>query len=445
MPETVDWNQVRDDAAATLSRYIQFDTTNPPGRELPAAEWLGDQLTRRGITDDVTIYEPAPGRGLLVARIPGTEPLKPLLVNHHIDVVAADPTQWSYPPFSGAIAEGFVWGRGTLDTKNLGIVLMLALELLIKEGVRFRRPIVFLAVPDEETGGSEGMRWLVDQHLADLDPEWVWDEGSGGFTGIFGDRLLFGVAVAEKQIQHLRLVAAGEPGHGSIPHGGNANVTLLNALERILSTPRPLHVHPIVAEMLRVVAQGQSFPRSWLLRHLSNPLVMRLAGRQLAAHRLLSAMLRDTISLTVLRAGYKVNVIPERAEAEIDCRLLPDTPADEFHRWLRERIADERVQLEVTESSPPSGVASLDTAFYRVVTQAIERHAPGAGIFPLLMPGGTDGRYFRQRGYPAYGFGPMILGPDDLARAHGIDERISLDNLELGVQIARDIIRDLCA
>ncbi len=154
----VDWDAVRADAAATLSRYIQFDTTNPPGNEMPAAEWLRDQLIGRGIMRDVTLHEPAAGRGLVLARIPGSEPLKPLLLNHHMDVVAADPAQWTHPPFSGAVADGFVWGRGTLDTKNLGVVTMLALGLLIKEGVRFRRPVIFLAVPDEETGGSVGMQ-----------------------------------------------------------------------------------------------------------------------------------------------------------------------------------------------------------------------------------------------------------------------------------------------
>jgi acetylornithine deacetylase/succinyl-diaminopimelate desuccinylase-like protein len=208
---------IRADAVATMSRYVQFDTTNPPGNEMPAAVWLRDQLLDRDITKDVVIHEPAPGRGLVLAHIPGSEPLKPLLINHHMDVVAADPSQWTHPPFSGAVAEGFVWGRGTLDTKNLGVVFLLALESLLKEGTRFRRPIIFLAVPDEETGGNQGMKWLVENHLAALDPEWVWDEGSGGFKGLFGPQLMFGVAVAEKQIQHLKLVATGEPGHGSMP------------------------------------------------------------------------------------------------------------------------------------------------------------------------------------------------------------------------------------
>jgi acetylornithine deacetylase/succinyl-diaminopimelate desuccinylase-like protein len=182
-----------------------------------------------------------------------------------------------------------------------------------------------------------------------------------------------------------------------------------------------------------------------LLRHLSNPLVMSLAAPRLAADKLTNAILRDTVSLNVLKAGYKVNVIPERAEAEIDCRLLPETDANEFHRWLRERIADDRVKVETIESSPPSGVAPLVSPFYQAVTNAVNRHAPGADVFPLLMAGATDGRYFRQRGYAAYGFGPVILEREDISRVHGIDERISAENLLLGIKMTRDILQELCA
>jgi len=443
MPYTPDWEALQADAVDTLSRYVQFDTTNPPGNELPAAEWLRDELVRRGIVQEVALYEPAPGRGLLLARIPGSEPLKPLILNHHIDVVAADPGQWTHPPFGGVVADGFVWGRGTLDTKCLGVIFMLALQELLKEGVTFRRPVIFLAVPDEETGGRQGMRWLVERHLADLDPAWVWDEGGGGIRGIFGEGVFFGIAVVERQIQHLRLTATGTPGHGSMPHADNACVTLLRALERILSSPRPMRLNEVTKEMFRALGRGQTFPRS-LVRFLAHPLFLRLAGRRLAADKWLNAMLRDTVSLTVLRAGYKVNVIPERAEAEIDCRLLPDTDAAEFHRWLRGRIADERVRVEVMESSPPSGVSPRDSAFYGAVVRAVERHVPGSTVFPLLMTGATDGRYFRQRDYPAYGFGPIVLEPEDISRTHGIDERISFANLVLGIRIAREVIRELC-
>ena len=435
---------LRSDAAATMSRYVQFDTTNPPGSEMAAAAWLRDQVITRGITRDVSLFEPVPGRGLVLARIPGSEPLKPLLLNHHLDVVAADPTQWTHPPFGGDIADGFVWGRGTLDTKNLGVVFLLALDSLLKEGIRFRRPIAFQAVPDEETGGEHGMRWLVENHLAALDPEWVWDEGSGGLSGVFGPDVMFGIAVAEKQIQHLRLVATGEPGHGSMPHNNNANVTLLAALERVLTAPRPLRANATSAAMFKTIAATQKFPASILLARIGNPVVLPLLSRRLSADSLTNALLRDTISLTMLQGGYKENVIPERAQACIDCRLLPDTDAAEFHNWLRERLGDDRVKVEIIEQSPPSGVAPIDSPFYRAVTHAVTAQAPGAHVFPLLVPGATDGRYFRQRGYAAYGFGPMILQRQDLGRMHGIDERISIDNLLLGIKMARDVIQELC-
>jgi len=445
MSPTPDWDTIGRDAVATLSQYIQYDTTNPPGSELAAAGWLAGQLRDRGITSDVTVHEPAPGRGLVLARIPGSEPLKPLLLNHHMDVVAADPAAWTHPPFSGAIVDGFVWGRGTLDTKNLGVIFLLALESLVKAGTRFRRPVVFSAVPDEETGGQQGMRWLVERHGAELDPEWVWDEGGGGFKDMFGVGVFFGLTVAEKQIQHLKLVATGKPGHASMPHNDNANVKLLRALDRVLSAPRPLCASEITTAMFRAVAQTQPFPASALMARMDRPWVLRLLARRLEADPSLNAMLRDTVSLTVLRAGYKVNVIPERAEAEIDCRLLPSTGAAEFHTWLRERLADDRIQVEVQESSPPSGIAPLSGPFFDAVRASVQRHHPHAGVFPMLVPGGTDGRYWRQRGHAAYGFAPVVMERADLGRVHGIDERISGENLLAGIQIARDIIEMLCA
>jgi acetylornithine deacetylase/succinyl-diaminopimelate desuccinylase-like protein len=432
------------DAAATLSRYVQFDTSNPPGNEMPAALWLRDQLKDRGITSHIDLYEPAAGRGLVVARIDGQESLKPLMLNHHIDVVSADASQWTHPPFSGRITDGFVWGRGTLDTKGLGVLFLLALESLLKEGVRFRRPIIFSAVPDEEPGGENGMRWLVENRGKDLDPQWVWDEGGAGLRDVFGSGILFPVAVAEKQICRVRLVAAGETGHGSIPHPNNANTILLTALQRVITAPRPLRAGRVAAEMFAALAPKQAFPASLLLGHLDNPLVLMLAGRSLAADKFTNALLRDTISINILQGGYQINVIPDRAEAHLDCRLLPDTDGGEFLCWLKGRIADDRIHIERTHASSPSGVAPTDSPFYRAVATCVEQQAPGTSVFPLLMSGATDGRYWRERGYPAYGFSPMILDRQDMGRVHGIDERISLENLCLGIKMIREIVRTLC-
>ena len=443
MENTGEWREVREDAIATMSRYVQFDTTNPPGDEIVAAEWLKEQVIERGITTDVTLYESAPGRAALIGRIEGEEDLKPLVLNHHMDVVPADPSHWSHPPFGGEVADGYVWGRGTLDTKCLGVMHLLALERLVREGVTFRRPVIFLAVPDEETGGSQGMGWLVEHHLDELDPQWVWDEGGGGFVGLMGDQPMFGVAVAEKQIQHLRLVATGEAGHGSMPHDDNANVTLMQALNRILA-PRPMRVNDVTAAMFREIAASQRFPLSLLLRHIDNPLILELAGQKLAASKTMNAMLRDTISLTTLKAGYQVNVIPERAEAGVDCRLLPDTNAAEFRRWLETAIADQRVNVETIKTSVPTAISPIESPFMDAVRHAVERHVPDSLVFPLQMPGGSDSRFFRARDIPAYGFGPFLLEVSEIDRIHGVDERISVENLVLGVKMAYEVIRELC-
>jgi acetylornithine deacetylase/succinyl-diaminopimelate desuccinylase-like protein len=205
-----------------------------------------------------------------------------------------------------------------------------------------------------------------------------------------------------------------------------------------------MRVNPVTAGLFKAAAESQPFPQSFLLRHLGNPLVLRLVGPRLAADKRLNAMLRDTISPTMLEAGYKINVIPERAEAGIDCRLLPDTDAAEFHRWLGTTIADEQVAIEEVETSAPTAISPIEGAFLDAVRHALERHVPDGVVFPLLVPGGTDSRYFRAHDVPAYGFSPAVLEPADLDRVHGIDERISIDNLELGVRVACDVVRELC-
>ncbi len=196
--------------------------------------------------------------------------------------------------------------------------------------------------------------------------------------------------------------------------------------------------------MFREIAMTQRFPLSFLLRHIGNPLLLRLATRRLAGNKMLNAMLRDTISLTMLQAGYKINVIPERAEAGIDCRLLPDTDAAEFRRWLERTIGDGHIRVETIETSAPTAVSPIESPFCGAVRQAIARHVPGGLAFPLLVPSGTDSRFFRARDIPAYGFGPFVLEMHESERVHGVDERISIENLGLGLQIAYDIIRELC-
>jgi acetylornithine deacetylase/succinyl-diaminopimelate desuccinylase-like protein len=433
------------DALGLLSSYIQIDTTNPPGNETVAAHWLAEQLSGLGVTDDIEICDRGGNRGLLIARLAGADKgLRPLLLNHHMDVVGADPAQWSHAPFSGAIEDGFVYGRGALDTKNLGIIFLLALAALRDEGFAFRRPVIFLAVPDEETGGDVGMRWLVEEQGKTLNPEWVWDEGGGGFEGFFGPGVAWGITVAEKQVHQVRLTAAGKPGHASMPHRENPNDRLIAAVGRVLAEPRPMRTSTVTHAMFTALAPTQKFPASFLMSHLNKALPRKLAAGQLSGNAEINAFLRDTVSLTILRSGYKANVIPEKAVAELDCRLLPDTDPAEFDAWLARQLADPNISVEITEASPQSGVAPVDGPMYRAIEKACAKHVPNSIVFPMQVPGATDGRYWRSRGYAAYGFSPVVLSRADLASVHGIDERISAINMELGVRMAQDVIRELC-
>jgi acetylornithine deacetylase/succinyl-diaminopimelate desuccinylase-like protein len=429
------------DALAFLSRYLQFDTSRE--NELAAAQWLAERIRDLGVTQDVTVHEPAPGRGLVVARIAGSEPLKPLLINHHIDVVAAQPEQWTHPPFGGELAGGYVYGRGALDDKGMGVALLFALAELAQDGVRLRRGVVFTAVPDEESSGEVGTGWLVRELGETLAPEWVWDEGGAGFVGMFGPKVQFGIATCEKQVHHVRVTATGAPGHGSMPHHDNPNDKLIRALAFALRRPRPLRLSATTLAMFQSLAATQAGPARQLLQQISHPVAQRLAGDRLRKDPQLNAFVRDTISLNVVRGGYQGNVIPERAEAQLDCRLLPDTDPDEFDAWLRRRLGRE-VAIDVLQRSPRTASSPLDSEFYRGLSAALAGIRPDAGVFPMQMPGATDGRFWRAAGVPAYGLSPFLLSREDIASVHGIDERISGENLMFGVQIAKRVITMLC-
>lgn len=438
-----DREQLAQEAAAAMSRYVQIDTTNPPGAERIAADWLKAQLAQRGVSEDVAYWGPdTASRPILVARVPGSESLKPLIVNHHMDVVPADPADWSHAPFGGEIAEGYVWGRGTLDTKGLGIMFLLALEGLLRDGVQFRRPVVFLAVPDEEAGGSAGMGWLAKHAMERLDPEWMWDEGGAMLEGMLPDGPLAGIAVAEKRIAQYRLKARGKAGHGSMPHNEVAPETLVRAMARL--PQRKVRMNPVSRTMFSAIGAAMPGMQGKLLQRLENPLVRAVAAGKLTASPLMNAMLRDTISMTQLEAGYKINVIPEAAEAGIDCRLLPDTDPDEFEAWLSEHLDDDRVELERQEQSAKADIAPIEGPFFDAVRGALAECKPGAVVVPMQMPGGSDARFFRQQGIPAYGFAPYAIDQAEMARVHGVDERISIDNLVLGVEVCSRVIRTLC-
>ena len=439
---TVDWGSVTREATRLLSRYLQIDTTNPPGNEALAAAYLAELLRERGL--EPTLYEPAPGRANLVARVRGTGERGPIWLLHHMDVVPADAAQWSCDPFGGQVRDGYLYGRGAIDMKCLGIMHLLALDLLRREGQPLKRDVIWMAVSDEEMEGRYGTGWMVDHHWDEIRPEFVWDEGGFGLSGVLGEGMSFCVALAEKQVLWPRLVAHGEPGLASVPRGNNPVDLLTRALERLRRRPLRPRLTPVSREMLRRMADRARFPLSSMLRHAGHPLLWPLVSRVLARRPETRAMICNLVTATQLCADSKQNVIPGQASAGLDVRLLPDQDPDLFMEWMRRVIDDPRVTLDLPERSVPSSISPLDSGFLAALDTVLQRHVPGCAVLPMQTPGGTDSRFFRQRGVAAYGLVPIAIDSGELDRMHGIDERISLDNLRLGTRVVYDVLRELC-
>ncbi len=442
----IDWTALEAEAAALLSRYLQFDTSNPPGHEAGAIEFLAQTLRERGFEPQV--LESAPGRANLVVRLrsPGQPPAPPILLYSHADVVPANPADWSTPPFGGEIREGYVWGRGALDDKGLGIVFIQALTLLKQIGPPPQRDIILLIAADEETSGRYGVPWLLDHHLDLIQAEYVWDEGGMGLLLPPSKSVypcVYNIGVAEKGALTLKVTALGTPGHASVPHGDSASDRLVEALTRLKKWSPPARLTEPVARMLRSLAPGQSFPRSFLFARAGSRLTWPLLRLILERDPLYASLIRTTLSLTILNSGQKSNIIPAQAEATLDIRLLPGESVEVLLDDLRAVINDGKVFLHAAETPLMSPPAPIETPFFRALAQTLGHLGSPGLVTPYLTPGATDSRYFRQAGMKAYGFMPMRLTPLELSRIHGLDERIATANLRWGMQVVYETLQKL--
>jgi len=430
----IDWDALTEEATNLLSSYLRIDTTNPPGNEAAACAWLAGLLDAEGIPYQVV--EAGDGRASLLARLPGADTTsKPLLLLNHIDVVPAEPDRWSQDPFGGAVLNGYVWGRGAIDMKGMAIVQLLMLLLHRRLGLPLRRELAFLAVADEEAGGDRGIEYLDSAHPDLLDCDFVINEGGSGSPELFGvARPVFQVTVAEKSPLWLRVVATGTPGHASVPHDDNPADRLVRALSRIHAWRQPLRLTPPVAAYFEAL-------------HLAGLIgVPDTALREALAAEVprLRSMQCNTVTVTTLQAGVKTNVIPSHAEATLDARLVPGYDPDTFLNELYTQINDPLVRIETLfNSSTPT--SSTTTELWRAIEGGTHDVIEDAVVVPSVSTGFTDSRVFRRRGIPAYGFMPVLLGPDDASRTHGHDERLSIENLRLALQILFSVVRRACA
>jgi len=432
----IDWAAVEREATAFLQTYIRIDTANPPGNETAAAKFLAARFRQAGIA--AKIFESAPGRGSVLARLRGRGELRPVVLLSHLDVVPARPAEWKTPPFSGTVRDGFIYGRGALDCKGPGTIDAMALLLLKRQRLPLKRDVIFLGTADEETGGKRGAGWMVAKHLVELgSPELVLTEG-GAIRVLADGSRVYEVAAAEKTPCWLKLETTGAPGHGSAPAADTAVTRLLRALERLRSYTPPIRVTPEVQAYyagLAPLQQGERRTRYHDLRAALEDPDFRHTFLQ-NPHD--AALVRNTITPTVLTGSTKTNVIPATASAELDCRLLPGEDQEEFIRTVKSTIGDPKVNIQVLLNFP--AVASpADATFTTAVGELAARE--GAVVVPSVLTGFTDSHYFREHGIASYGFVPFELTEEEARREHGINERLSVRNLRDGTRRLIELLR----
>ena len=440
--------EVEPEVTNLLSDLIRINTTNPPGNETEAAKYLAETLEKEGLKCE--ILESAPGRGNVITRIRGTGEKPSLLLLSHLDVVPANPKEWSVNPFSGVVKDGFVWGRGAMDMKSMTAMEVMVMKLLKRNNVQLKGDVILVAVADEEKGGRAGAGWLVHNHLEKVRADYVINEGGGLAIPINGKNV-YTIQTAEKGIVWFKIKAKGRPGHGSVPTAAdNAILRMNKVIEKIGNHRSKITLTPTVKQFLKEVAKENKLAQQALSVLLQNPamadqILDMLAQRDRAMAEEIRATLRMTIAPTIVHGGVKENIIPSECEAVFDCRILPgQKPADALNeiKGLLKDVDMKKLEFEVIESSEPSE-SPMDTPLYKQIVNTIREFEPDCGVAPILLTGGTDSRYFRGVGSVCYGFQPMradLPYGEMLRMVHGVDERISIKNLVFGTSVLYDIV-----
>jgi acetylornithine deacetylase/succinyl-diaminopimelate desuccinylase-like protein len=454
-----------DEVVETLRDLIRIPSVNPPPEpgngELRAARYVASVLTDAGLHPEV--IEPFPGRGSVHARLRGDGTGgEPFLLLSHLDVVPAPPGEWTHDPFDGDVADGYVYGRGAVDMKDLiaqqlGVVHLLAAEA--RAAGRdpasdpipgLTRDVLFTSTADEEAGGYQGAGWIVEHH-----PEWLQAEGAinecGGIAVTVGEKRVYPIQVAEKGFAVYRIRVRGTWGHGSMPRENNAAVLAARVITR-LATPGEVRITPVMRHFVETTAEalGGEVATS-LLGLLGND--PEASERWLAAcdamyARALRALVRDTISPDVVHAGIKYNVIPGEASLEIDCRVLPGMTEDDARDVVEERIGPELMaacEIEQVIFGAPAESPHHHPLF-GLLADTIRDHDPGAIPVPFMVPFATDAKHTTRLGVPTYGFSPLKLAREErfLERFHGVDERVAVDALRWGLPVLYDVVRRYC-
>jgi len=438
----IDWQALNNEGIRILSDYLRINTTNPPGNELDAARFLKTILDREGIEAQILdTVELGSNRANLYARLRGNGTKRAIALVHHMDVVPATPSSWSIDPFSGAIRDGYIWGRGAIDMKGSGIAQLMAMIAIKRSGVPLTRDIVYIGNSDEELTSTGGLVF-VNRHPDLLeDVEYLVTEGAD--NRIENGRVVyFAVGVAEKRTFWQRLTVNGVPSHGSRPTKQNPVPRLVAALYKISQYETPMHVTPGVDKFFRDIARIYPEPQRRWLSNVTVALNDRQAREWILSDVFWNAFLRNTISLTGLAGSNKTNVIPGVATADIDVRLLPDQDPAAFLETLKGVVGDTAVHF-TTLLQPKTPLESpINTDLFHAIERAAHDREPGAFVTTPMETAATDRPTYRRLGITTYGFSPFLIPRPEIQRGmHGNDERLSVDNVGYGVHFLYDILR----
>lgn len=441
---------VEQEIANLLSDLIQINTTNPPGEETQAATYIAKYLDKEGFKTE--IIESAPGRGNLITRLKGTGEKPSLLLLSHLDVVAANPKEWSVDPFAGTTKDGYVYGRGAYDMKCMTAIEIMIIKLLKKNKLKLKGDVVLAATADEEKGGEEGAGYLLRHHREKIWCPYVLNEG-GGLAVPSKKGYVFPVQTAEKGILWLKIRSKGTPGHGSMPNMADNAVLRMNKVINILGNYKAETVYvPTLKQFLSEIAKHTSpHIKKIIFRLLANSnqseqILDELAKQDRALAEEIRPRTKMTIAPTMIHGGVKENIIPSECEAVFDCRMLPGQNVNETFdliKCLLRAVDLEKLSFEFIQAHGGSE-STTETPLYTTIASVLREFEPGCGVTPSLTTGGTDSRFFRENGSICYGFQPMIPDePNDQLekRMHGIDERITIENLVYGTSILYETVK----
>ena len=439
-----DISQITSDAIGWLQELIRINTTNPPGNEIAAAKYVAGILDREGIHSE--IFESTPGRGFLVARLSSSampDPSRALLLMGHLDVVGVDKTKWTVDPFGGVIQGNYLYGRGAIDDKGMTAANLAVFVALKRSAARLNRDVILLAEGDEEAGGTDGMKFAVDKH---------WDRIAAGYAINENGRVVvkdgkvqyLGIQTSEKVSFNVDVIAKGTSGHASMPRPDNPVAHLAAAIAKISTYEAPVQFNSVTRAYFSGLAPLEDEETGKWMRALETPDRGEHAARWISSASITwNAMLRDTISPTMLQAGVRQNVIPGEARAVINIRLLPGNMIEPMLAKLQQLVNDPAIRFEIEPSAGESAPSSSTTSdLYNAIARVAGKEFPGAPVLPYMSTGFSDSMELRMRGVQAYGLVPFPLTEEDYLRMHGDDERIPVDSFRKGVDFLYAIVND---